>query len=280
MKNFTRSITDALSQTTDTIETASAKLLPAGDSDKAYWLGDKVGAWTDFIPDDLPGWGSPSEVSEWFKETMQEQLGLHRMERSTRMVRPGNIAQQVTILPTAEGVPEKRNIFAMLEEDAFESIANAEPIFGSRQTLTSPYEQSEGKGELLNTTPILAPFSKYTPTILWPFTTEEGTRYTVHDLGEEEISFPGKPFVEYALGKELDQVGALPGFPIWGDSLLGAGPILVGGSAAALLFFTSWAWGPAIVNTGRSLVTKTVFGVKEIAVATKDGLTNIGKAFV
>jgi len=274
MKNFTRSITDALSQTTNSIESASSKLIPDGGE---YWLGDKLGQWSDWLISDALK--SPTEVSKWFEDEMTDKLELYRTQRPTRMVRPSNIVQQVTILPVKGSGPKKRSIFEMLEEDAIESIMDAEPLFGSRQTLTSPYEQEQlGESVLRNSTPIIAPFSKYTPTFMWPYTTQEGARYTVHDLGEEELSFPGKSFAEYALGKELDQVGALPGFPVWGDSLLGLGPILIGGSAILILTLAGPALVPGIGKIAGSLVKQTATGLKEIGVATTEGLKKVAKA--
>jgi hypothetical protein len=274
MKNFYRSITDSLSQTSASLEEGASKLIPITDD---YWLGEQLGEWSDWaILDEVM---NPEEVSAWFKGKMKDNLGFHRTERATRMLRPEQITQTVTILPTSNGGAEKKNMFDMLAEDGFESITNAKPTFGSKQTLTSPYEQSQGQEEILSADQLIAPFSKYTPTILWPFTTSEGNRYTVHDLGEESLSFPGKGFAEYALGKELDQVGALPGFNQWGDSLLGAGPVVIGGGTVLLLGLTAPVWAPAISQTAIRLTKTTLIKGRQITSATKNGLIKVAKAF-
>ena len=269
MKEFIRSITDSLSQTSGSLEDAAGKLIPITDD---YWLGDKVGLWTDYLIPDAAM--DPDEVSSWFEDQMNTSLGLHRMERETRMIRPSGMPQQITILPTVSGDERKRNIFDLLEEDAVDVITEAEPVFGRREILRTPYD-TEFNGQ---SDPIIAPFSRYTPTVLWPFSTDSGERYTVHDLGEEDLDFPGKPFAEYALGRELDQVGALPGFHLWGDPLLGVAPVAIGGGTALIVGATAWMWGPAIANRAATLAKATTYGLLELGSAVFGKVKDITKS--
>jgi hypothetical protein len=264
MKNFKQSLAASLSQWGAKVDSATDKVIPGA------YLSKKI------------DWLIPGDWDAEIAELIDREMGFHKMERSTRMTRPDTIIQQVTILPT-EGNSQKKNMFVMLQEDGFDSILDLErvalPTFGSRQILTSPYELDLGGGEILKSDALIGPFSKYTPTFLWPWTASEGQRYTVHDLGEEAIGdIPGKTLVEYALGRELDQVGALPGFPIWGDPLLGLGPILIGGSAILILTLAAPGLVPGIGKIAGSLVKQTTTGLKEIGVATTEGLIKVAKA--
>ena len=278
MKEFIRSITDSLSQTSDSMETAAGQFIPITDD---YWLGDKVGSWTDnLIPDTVM---NPTEVSSWFEDQMKDNLQLYKMERETRMIRPSGMPQQITILPTVSGDERKRNIFDLLEQDAVDVLTEAEPVFGRREILRSPYEMSDAgsltpQDEVHQANAVIAPFSRYTPTVLWPFSTDSGERYTVHDLGEENLDFPGKPIAEYALGRELDRVGALPGFHMWGDPLLGVAPVAIGGGTALIIGATAWMWGPAIVNRTVVLAKATTFGLLELGTAVLSKAKDIAKA--
>jgi hypothetical protein len=246
------------------------------------------------IPDKVK---DSTEVSSWFEDKMKDNLELYKMERETRMIRPSGMPQQITILPTASGDERKRNIFDLLEEDAVDVITEAKPVFGRREILRSPYElqapaddslfadpfQAEGEqraslSEVLESDPIIAPFSRYTPTVLWPFSTDNGERYTVHDLGEEELDFPGKPIAEYALGRELDKFGALPGFHMWGDPLLGVAPVAIGGGTALIVGATAWMWGPAIVNRATVLAKTTAFSLIELGSAVLSKAKDIAKS--
>jgi len=279
MKEFIRSITDSLSQTSGSMENAASKLLPV--SDEGYWLGDKVGIWTDYlIPDSGPFGMGPEEVSQWFADQMKDNLGLYRMERETRMIRPSGMPQQITILPTVNGDGRKRNIFDLLEEDAVDVITEAAPVYGRREILYSPDEITDqtGQNEVRQTDAVIAPFSRYTPTVLWPFSTDNGERYTVHDLGEENLDFPGKTIAEYALGRELDRVGALPGFHMWGDPLLGVAPVAIGGGTALIVGATAWMWGPAIANRAATLAKATTYGLLELGSAVFGKVKDITKS--
>ena len=128
---------------------------------------------------------------------------------------------------------------------------------------------------------VFAPFSIYTPTVLWPYTSNDGTRYTVHDFANTplESDFLGaKPIVEVLAGRKLDRYGALPGFAKWGDPLLGTGPVLIGGTAAALLGLTVFLWGPAIGRSLASTAQSAVFGTLELGRAVASKAKDVAKA--
>lgn len=268
MKEFIRSITDSLSQTGQNLESQVGKLLPLDG--EYYWLGDKVGSWTDYlIYDDIM---DPDEVSEWFAGKVYDGLQLDRMDRPTRIVRPSNMPETITILPTSSLSGEKKSVFELLEEDFVEVLTEAKPVFGRREIL------EPDRSSIRESDNIIAPFSRYTPTVLWPFSSESGKRYTVHDLGEEELDFFGKPIAEYAIGRELDKVGALPGFHMWGDPLLGTGPVVIGGTAVALLGLTAFLWGPAIGRSLASTAQSALFGTIELAKSVGSKAKDVAKA--
>jgi hypothetical protein len=97
-----------------------------------------------------------------------------------------------------------------------------------------------------NTRPLYAPFSMYTPSALWPYTADDGSRLTVHDFGNQEIESDWmgmKPWVEVVSGRELDKIGALPAFNVWGDLVLGILPTLT----VAILGFVAITTAPVIL---------------------------------
>ena len=236
------------------------------DGELYYPVGDRVGRLTDYAISDYIL--SPSDVSNLVADAVSGPNGIfpaYRTQRPLRMVRPDNIADQVTILPTNYDGPEKKSIFDLLEEDAVSVLTEAKPPFGERQIRASIIEQSRGEDPVIQSDPIFAPFSKYTPTVLWPYSSKRGRRYTVHDLGEEDMDWlPGKSFVEFALGREMNQVGSLPAFNLWGDPLLGVGPVVIGGTAAAVLGFTAFFWGPAIARSVGFTAKSAFFGARDI----------------
>ena len=113
------------------------------------------------------------------------------------------------------------------------------------------------------------PYSLYYPSALWPFTTEEGKRYTVMDLAEEPIEsdwFGTKPWIEWATDVKYDKVGALPGFRKWGDTALGMTALapVVGVGLVAWVTFPFWSRmvvregariTSAVVNAGQTIIS-------------------------
>lgn len=101
---------------------------------------------------------------------------------------------------------------------------------------------------------IFAPFSTYTPSAIWPYQSEDGSRYTVHDLAQKDIGMPEwavKP-VTLILGRDLDidedgspDYGGLPLFRWVADPLMGLGPIILTG----ILLYTAANVIPALAPT-------------------------------
>ena len=278
MNFLLKPLAESLAQSKQNLNRSFAELYPTRDvtgrrtgprnedGELYYPIGDRVGELTDYAISDLVL--TPDEVSNLVASAVSGPNGLfpaYRTQRPLRMVRPDNIADQVTILPTNYKGPEKKSIFDLLEEDAV-GLADANPPFGERQILHSPYEiNMRDEPVVRDRDLIFAPFSKYTPTVLWPYSSKNGRRYTVHDLGEERMDWlPGKPFIEFALGREMRKVGSLPKFHIWGDPLLGVGPVVIGGTAAAVLGFTAFFWGPAIARSAVFTAKSAFFGAKDI----------------
>lgn len=80
--------------------------------------------------------------------------------------------------------------------------------------------------------PIIGLFSQNTPTFLWPWTTEDGERYTAVDFAEMPFA-EGKvgrtlkaPF-EIVMRRQYNKVGDLPAYGAWGDIALGIPTILL-----------------------------------------------------
>ena len=110
------------------------------------------------------------------------------------------------------------------------------------QRLDSPYD-----GAIITGTKrkrVFAPFSTYTPTALWPYQADDGSRYTVHNLAKKDIGLPNwsvKP-LSVLLQQDLDidqdgepDYGGLPLFHLAADPLMGLGPLAL----AAILIFSA-----------------------------------------
>ena len=193
------------------------------------------------------------------RDTLKRWMGIDRREREVSIVEGNNISNQVTLIP-GSGDPAfgRRTMFDMLATDG---------------DLTSGYTELQGEE-----TTIFAPFSIYFPSSMWPYASEDGSRYTVHDLGNEEIEsdFLGtKPLIEIAMGRKLDKVGALPAFGYWGDIALGATPTVLYGGLGIGAILTAEFWGPPLVQGVTGLVGATLSGTAEIGYAFAKGLRNL-----
>lgn len=198
-----------------------------------------------------------------------------------------NLKQGVTILPNDSDYTHSAfNIFKPLP-----------PVIGSLEITEfdpdypSIFEISEAvaKGEEIPTVsfseettnkPILAPFSLYYPSVAWPFATEEGKRYTVLDLGNEEIDdFTGKEWIEWMAGRKYDKYAALPGYRFWGDPVLGMGataPVIVVGGLAVITFPF---WGPSLGVTATKLVATMVAKSTQLVSAVVKTSGELAKSF-
>jgi hypothetical protein len=174
-----------------------------------------------YIPDLAPG-----ELEGYLEHAM----GLDRREREVTINRGAGIANQVTIFTEGDPVMGKRNMFDMLATDD-----------GLTHSGTTELQGDE--------TRIFAPFSIYFPTAMWPYSSETGNRYTVHDLAEESIEsdwLGTKPLIEVAMGRKLNKVGALPAYAYWGDIALGTPPTILWGGLAVITALTSGVWAPPL----------------------------------
>ena len=90
-------------------------------------------------------------------------------------------------------------------------VAASNPAYG-QENFISMFDRLDGKlfDGSINTGSkkrrIFAPFSTYTPTSIWPYQSEDGSRYTVHDLAQKDIGMPEwavKP-VSLLLDRDLD----------------------------------------------------------------------------
>ena len=217
----------------------------------------------DFLPHDyIPDWAlAEGEL----KEYMEGLLGFDRRENEVAIRQGNNISEQVTVFGSSDPAMKKRTMWNMLWEDG--------DLFSGETQLEDDDPDS-----------ILAPFSLYFPTSMWPYSTNVGSRYTVHDLGNEPIEsdFLGtKPLVEIAMGRKLDKVGALPAFSKWGDIALGTPPTLVWTGMLLLAGFTFYTWAPPIGKAVGGTATAFATGMAEIGYATAKGIRKaipIGKA--
>lgn len=216
-------------------------------------------------------WGTQSRT----EKTIERMLGFDRAERGILVNNPNDIPNQVTLLPIDNDISRaigRRSIWNIFEEEGLKMTSGTieEPTF----SFTDPYNET-------TTRTIFAPFSIYTPTVLWPYASNDGSRYTVHDFANTplESDFLGaKPIVEVLAGRKLDRYGALPGFSKWGDPLLGTGPVLIGGTAVALLGLTAFLWGPAIGRSLASTAQSAVFGTLELAKSVGSKAKDVAKA--
>jgi len=104
---------------------------------------------------------------------------------------------------------------------------------------------------------ILAPFSTYTPTVIWPYQRDDGGRYTVHDLARKDIGIPdwvAKP-LSVMIKKDLDidedgkaDYGGLPLFNWVADPVMGIGPILLTAALGFIAFNIVTAAGPLVLS--------------------------------
>ena len=124
------------------------------------------------------------------------------------------------------------------------------------------------EGDGIAAQPVFAPFSTLYPTALWPWADEDGSRYTVHDLGNEplETDFLGtKPILSIITGRSLDKVGALPGFRFWGDFALGIPPSIFWTGIAVAAAMTAPTWGPYIGTNAAKIGIATMKGTVNLA---------------
>ena len=81
---------------------------------------------------------------------------------------------------------------------------------------------------------IIAPFSTYFPTAIWPYSADDGGRYTVHNFAEKDLPIPSwaQGPIETFMWTDLDidqdgkaDYGGVPLFRFFADPLMGVPPI-------------------------------------------------------
>ncbi|MBT93196.1 MAG: hypothetical protein CMA60_00010 [Euryarchaeota archaeon] len=181
-----------------------------------------------------------------------------------------NIRDQVSLLPLKQD-----DYVGQMKRSWLDAFDNPTAPMKYQAGVLQVSKGGRNAGRVIN-----GPYSLYFPSALWPYTTEEGKRYTVMDLAEEPIEsdwLGTKPWIEWATDVKYDKIGALPGFSRWGDAALGAGaiaPVAVVGTVAILTFPR---WGPFIVDKTVETGTAIGYGVGEIAGAITSKLANFGR---
>ncbi len=124
-------------------------------------------------------------------------------------------ATTVTMLSKTDAARDSKNIFSMFKDYKL-----------------SPYD-----GHILKNgqkKKIVAPFSTYYPTVIWPYSTDGGGRYTVHDFARKDLPIPDwaqTPIQAFTnIDLDIDQdgkpdYGGLPLFRFLADPLMGIIPI-------------------------------------------------------
>jgi hypothetical protein len=148
--------------------------------------------------------------------------------------------QHVSLIRGSNPESERQNMFTMFgDESPYNQPSFLDTI--SVGKIDDAASHSQGR--------IYAPFSKFTPTALWPWQTADGKRMTAADLAEVPIEsdwFGTKPIAEAVIGQDLDKVGGIPGYRFWGDIPLAMPTIGTLCLAGVVLFFT---W-PVIAQVG------------------------------
>ena len=172
--------------------------------------------------------------------------------------------QEIALTRKSEEALDRQNLFTFIEPVSIATgtnpyIKGANPLDWMKVgRIDSDMSHSDG--------PIYGPFSKFTPTALWPWQTQEGARMTAAELAEVPLEgdwLGTKPIAEAVLGQRLDKVGGIPGFRFYGDAVLGT-PIILGG---VLVVLAAPLWIPVVSAIGTSMVNTTLSMGRGIAKA-------------
>ncbi len=192
-------------------------------------------------------------------ERVSSLIGFDGAQNETFLTEGTNIAQSVTLTPGS-------NEPALRRRTMWDLLATEGDLFSGNSRVENGLSL-----------PIFAPFSIYFPSSMWPYSDEDGSRYTVHDLGEEPIesNFLGtKPLMEILLQRRLNKVGAIPGFPLWGDFVLGIPATAVVVGAGLLLGFTAQVWGPPIITATSEMAARAGLGAVKIVDTVQNSIAN------
>ena len=172
-----------------------------------------------------------------------------------RMSRPNNYdpdyryPQQISIIKGTEHGLDRQNLFTFMQPDDNPYIKGDNPLeWMSVGEIDSPQAHSAG--------PIYAPFSKFTPTALWPWQTSDGGRMTAAELAETPLEgdwLGTKPIAEAVVGQRLNKVGAIPGYRFVGDLAL-ATPLILSG---IVVVASAPIWTP-LIGAAATTIAKSV----------------------
>lgn len=125
-------------------------------------------------------------------------------------------------------------------------------------------EGATGDGPVTSLLPMDTPGEVYSvsqniPSFLYPFTKEDGGRYTVMDLAESDApSILSIQPLEAVAGNEIEKMGDIPYFRYWGDAVLMT-PIVVSAVAVGVgIFFVGPVVAPAIGTSLKPLATNVI----------------------
>lgn len=161
--------------------------------------------------------------------------------------------QHISLVKGTNEMLERQNLFTFMEP------TNPSPYISGKNPLDwmkvgridSDADHSDG--------PIYGPFSKFTPSFMWPWQTKDGARMTAAEFAEVPLEsdwLGTKPIVEAAIGQKMDKVGGLPGYRFYGDAVL-ATP-LIASVIVAVVSAPLWtpvvsAFASALGSAGASL---------------------------
>jgi len=186
--------------------------------------------------------------------------------------------QHISLVKGTNEMLERQNLFTFMEGtpslDYRENLARAALGLEEEADPSSPFIQGQNPLDWMKVGridsdashsdgPIYGPFSKFTPTFMWPWQTTDGARMTAAEFAEVPLEsdwLGTKPIVEAAIGQKMDKVGGLPGYRFYGDAVL-ATP-LIGSVILAVVSAPLWtpivgtfasALGSAAVSLGRGI---------------------------
>lgn len=116
--------------------------------------------------------------------------------------------------------------------------------------------------------------SQNVPSFLYPFTKEDGGRYSVMDFAESDApAFLSIGPIEAIAGNEIERMGDLPYFRYWGDAVLMAPMFLSAVAVGVGVFFLAPVMVPPAIKAVKPLATSVV----KIPVAIYNGVIVGGK---
>lgn len=145
-------------------------------------------------------------------------------------------------------------------------------------------EGETGKGPVTSLFPGDSPgpvwsVSQNIPSFLYPFTKEDGGRYTVMDLAESEApSVLSIQPLEAVAGNEIEKMGDVPYFRYWGDAVLMTPLVITAVGVGVGLFFLGPPIASAAVTAIGPLAKNAIQLPISIGKGVYDGMGHVGGA--